>query len=120
MSECRKWIDSEKEELLWKRNKLRIIYAVIALIGVYVIILVLKSFLNIIMEKLKKRKEQLKIDKINEIVKEETIRTRVKKSIEEESSICKKRTKPATHIVFIRPPMSLDIRPAMTELIRPF
>jgi transposase len=32
---------------------------------------------------------------------------------------CKKRTKRATHRIFIRPPMSLDIRPAMTELIRP-
>ena len=32
---------------------------------------------------------------------------------------CKKRTKRATHRVFIRLPMSLDIRPVMTELIRP-
>ena len=31
-----------------------------------------------------------------------------------------KRTKRATHRVFIRLPMSLDIRPVMTELIRPF
>ena len=32
---------------------------------------------------------------------------------------CKKCTKRATHRDSIRPPMSLDIRPAMTELIQP-
>jgi hypothetical protein len=31
---------------------------------------------------------------------------------------CKKRTKRVTHRVFIRPPMSLNIRPPVTELIR--
>jgi len=37
-----------------------------------------------------------------------------------EISMCKKRTKRATHRVFIRPPLTLDIRPPMTEFIRPF
>ena len=35
------------------------------------------------------------------------------------SLICKKRTKRATHRVFIRPPLSLDIRPPMTEMQTP-
>ncbi|MEA2017360.1 MAG: zinc ribbon domain-containing protein [Campylobacterota bacterium] len=84
LSECRKWIDREKEELFGKRNKLKFIYGIIALIGIFVIFLILKSLLSVIKDKIKKRKEQHDRDTTNAIVKDETIRARVKKSIEEE------------------------------------